>query len=157
MWYDVSRQEYHMPTPTSKNQPVHVPSQDESQFVLHPGDNDAFVRTGRQIIEACRLSISISVWLDELKEMFAQVREWCAQRPEKIQGCLAAGRGSKIVLFFVPQGKSFHFDLADEMTELNRELVTRYNIGTVEVGQIPASEIERFLDPEGTKILLSLR
>ena len=131
---------------TSENPHIHdVP---DAQFVLHPEDNDVFIRTGRQIIEACRLSISVGVWLEELKEMCSFLAQWCTQRQDKIQACVAVGRGSKVMVFFVPHGSQFNFDLADELPDLNRELVTRFNIGMVEVGQIPHSEIERFIDLE---------
>jgi hypothetical protein len=144
-----------MATSTPQREEFHIDSAKDGQrqYVLHPDDNDLFVRTGKQIIEAGRLSISIGVWLDELKEMQSLVREWCAARADKIQACLAVGRGAKILLFFIPTGTQFNFDLADELAELNRELVTSFNLGMIEVGQVPQAELERFIDIETARLV----
>jgi hypothetical protein len=125
----------------------------DGDYVLHPSNDDLFARTGKQIIEACELSISISVWLEELNQMLAEVKEWCGQRADKIMACLAEGRGSEVLLFFVPVGKQFNFDLADELADLNRSLVTDFNIGMVEVGQIPSTEVARFMDLEKVRLV----
>jgi hypothetical protein len=130
----------------------HIREQD-GDFLLHPSNNDLFAQTGKQIIEACKLSISVGVWLDELNRMLAEVKQWCGGRSDKIAACLAEGRGSEVLLFFVPHGLQFNFDLADELADLNRSLVTNFNIGMVEVGQIPAAEIRRFMDMEKVRIV----
>jgi len=144
-----------MATTTPQREEFHIDSEKdgERQFVLHPDDNDVFVRTGKQMIEAGRLSISIGVWLDEFKEMQGFVREWCAARAGRIQACLAVGRGAKVLLFFIPTGTQFSFDLADELAELNRELVTSFNIGMIEVGQVPQAELGRFIDIETARLV----
>ncbi len=91
---------------TPQREEFHIDSEKDGsrQFVLHPDDNDIFVRTGKQIIEGCRLSISIGVWLDELKGMFGYLGQWCSARPDLVQACLAVGRGSKVLVFspFIP-------------------------------------------------------
>ncbi|MFA7236228.1 MAG: hypothetical protein WC058_05120 [Phycisphaeraceae bacterium] len=35
-------------------------------LILHPEDNDLFVRTGRQVIDACGLHIGVELWLREM-------------------------------------------------------------------------------------------
>jgi hypothetical protein len=125
----------------------------ERPVLLQPATNDLFVRTGRQVIEACQLSISVEVWLDELQNMLAQVSQWCTERSDKISFCAAVARGSKVILFFTPNGSAFNFDLADDLTDLNRQIVTGYNLGMIEVAQIPLAEIERFFDPMAAKLV----
>jgi hypothetical protein len=125
----------------------------DSSIVLHPENQDLFTRTGKQIIAACQMDISVQVWLDELQSMFAEVSEWCTRRADKIKCCLAQGRGAKVLLLFVPLSEKFDFALATELAVLNRELVTHLNIGMVELGQIPDSDISRFLEVERTKII----
>ena len=56
-------------------------------------------------------------------------------------------------MFFVPPGRQFSFELADELAELNRALIAGFNIGMVEVGQIPSGEIERFVDVETAQLI----
>jgi hypothetical protein len=64
-----------------------------------------------------------------------------------VRAAFCAPRGTRTVLFFIPVSDRFDFDLADELTVLNMELVNKFNIGMVEVRQIPWDEIDRFLDP----------
>ena len=140
-----------MTTP-AKTDAKHIRESD-GDFLLHPSNDDLFARTGKQIIEACQMSISIAVWMEELNQMLSEVKAWCAKRSDKISACLAEGRGSEVLLFFVPVGNQFNFDLADELADLNRELVTDFNIGMVEVGQIPEAEVNRFMDLEKVRIV----
>jgi hypothetical protein len=123
----------------------------QSQVLLRPENDDLFVRTGRQVIEACRLSISIELWVDEVKGMFEFVSNW-AQAREEIRACHASF-GSRIALFFVPKTDSFDFDLADALVQLNAQLVSQFNVGMVEVRQIPFAEVDRFLDPTSARTI----
>ncbi|HXE54419.1 MAG TPA: hypothetical protein VN541_15460 [Tepidisphaeraceae bacterium] len=117
------------------------------EFVLHPESNDLFVRTGKQVIEACQLGISVEVWLTELSGMLERVIRWAGERATRVRSCFVSPAGSKTVLFFVPTSEQFDFDLADELTDLTSELLKEYNVGMVELGQIPWAELDRFLDP----------
>jgi hypothetical protein len=121
----------------------------ERQFILHPENDEVFTRTGRQVIESCRLGISIEVWLAERDTMFDHVRRWMQESGmgHRIRMCFAAPRGIGIGLFFVPESDSFDFDLADELAELNGQLVRSFNIGPVEMHQIPEQELGRFVPP----------
>jgi len=125
----------------------------DRQFIIHPENDEIIVSTGKQIIQGCQLSISVAVWLDELKSMVAHLQKWCSERSARVSGCYLEGRGSKILLLFIPTGTRFNFDLADELAVLNRELVAGFNIGMVEVGQIPAGDVDRFLDLEKARLV----
>jgi len=118
----------------------------ERQYVIHPHNNDAFVRLGRQVIDACQLSIGIELWLAEMRSMKTEVAEWC-RSDASAMACYSCPRGSHIALFFVPMGEEFDFDLGDRLTELGRDL-GKFNIGPLEIYQIPQSEVARFLAPE---------
>jgi hypothetical protein len=130
--------------------PVHVnESQDGArQFVLHPADDDLFVRTGRQVIEDCRLGISIELWMKELSGVLDEVRRWSIERRDRIRACYCAPTGSRITFFFAPVGEQFDFDLADNLAQFNAELLHKFNVGMVELHQIPWDEWERFLTLE---------
>ncbi len=121
-----------------------------SEFVLHPENDELFTRTGKQVIEACRLGISIEVWFHERNSMFDHVLRWVKdkERIDRIRACYAFPRGVGIGLFFVPRGESFDFDLADQLARLNAQLVRGYNIGPVEIHQLPEDELDRFIVPE---------
>jgi hypothetical protein len=118
----------------------------DPQVVLQPDNNDLFIRTGRQVIEGCRLGISIELWLEELELMQRAVHNWAAERAKLVRACYCAPRGGRIQLFFIPVSGQFDFDLADALAELNDELVRGFNIGMIEVRQVPGDELDRFLD-----------
>jgi hypothetical protein len=124
---------------------------DQRQFIINPGDDDLFVRTGKQVIDACRLGISVEVWFHELSSMLQHVRQWTQNRKEAVRACFCVPRGTRVVLFFIPTSGQFNFDLADQLAKLNGELVKQFNVGMVEVGQIPWDELDRFLDPTKAK------
>jgi hypothetical protein len=109
------------------------------------------LRTGRQLIQACQLTISLEVWKDEFRSMLEFVHKWSKAKP--VRSCFCIPRGAKLMLFFVPKTESFDFDLADELTTLNGKIHTDFGVGTVETRQIPWNEIERFLDVGMAKLV----
>lgn len=122
-------------------------------IILHPGDDDLFMLTGKQVIDACRLGISVEVWINELNAMLQKLRAWLEARRTRVRACYCAPRRTRVILFFVPAADHFDFDLADELAALNGELTKNFNVGTVEMGQVPADELDRFLDREQTPLV----
>ena len=59
-----------MSNPSTNSANVHV-SESNPNVVLRPSDNDLFLRTGKQVIDACKLDISIELWIHELASMAA--------------------------------------------------------------------------------------
>lgn len=139
-----------MATQKKKHAPSHIHEATDSgrQFIIHPEDNDLFVRTGYQVIEGCQLSISIEVWLQEIKNMFSCIHSWIQEHLDQIVSCYAVPRNAGTALFFVPLSKSFDFDLADLLAELSVRLMQEYYVGPVEIHQIPENELDRFIIPE---------
>jgi hypothetical protein len=138
---------------TKPRQHIREDANGHRQFVLHPEDNDAFVRTGRQVIEGCQLGISVEVWLDECRAMFGRVLEWATARTGRVRACYAAPRMGGITLYFVPFGETYDFGLGDELSELNVELFRGFNVGMVEIHQVPATSLDRFLPPDATVLV----
>ncbi len=139
-----------MTADAEKKSAIHVrESQDgDRQFVFHLDDNDLFVRTGHQLIEASQLNISIELWRQELDIMFGYVRDWCAARRNIVRTCLCEPRRARLMLHFIPFSEAFDFDLADGLAELDSHLSRNFkNVGHVEAGQIPWLEADRFLHP----------
>ena len=137
------QQEKSRAAPTS----IHAQRGADRQFLFHPADNDVFVRTGRQIIDACRLTISVEVWLDELEEMMKFVRTWCADN-RTVRGCICSPRAARVMLFFVPTSTTFNFDLADQLTDLDIHISREFHLGSDEVSEVPLGQADRFLIPE---------
>jgi hypothetical protein len=135
---------------TQAQPPIHIreATDGDRKVILHPDSHDLFVLTGQQVISSCNLGISIDVWVREMESMFEFVAKWSADRLQVIESCYAIPRGTKMVLFFVPKSDAFDFDLADQLVDLNAHLLTEFNIGMIEVHQIPGKEVERFLNPD---------
>lgn len=116
------------------------------QILLRPENNDAFVRTGRQVIAGCELGISIDLWIDELNSLIGHVVEWTSGHAKSVSACFIEPRPRCIMLFFVPVSSGFDFDLADELVQLNAKLMKDFNVGMIETHQIPERELDRFLN-----------
>jgi hypothetical protein len=116
------------------------------QVLLRSVDNDAFIRTGKQVIAGCTLGISIDLWIDELNSLIAHVQNWAEGHKTSVSACFIEPRPRCVMLFFVPASTSFDFDLADELVELNARLMKDFNVGMVETHQIPERELDRFLN-----------
>lgn len=79
------------------SQTIHHEVDADRQFLMHPQDNDLFVRNGRQIIDACRLSISLEVWVEEMKALGHFIRKWCEERSSKLVKCQAKFAYGRVV------------------------------------------------------------
>lgn len=123
----------------------------ERPVVMHPDSNDLFVRTGRQVIADSQLGISLELWIDEFNNLLAEVERWAEERHERVVSCFCAPRGTKFVFFFSPASPGFDFDLADQLSELNLHLCREYNVGNIEVHQIPWDEAGRFVRADTDK------
>jgi hypothetical protein len=119
--------------------------------VLRPENNDVFVSTGKQVIAACSLGISLDLWLNEMASMVRFVSEWTEKHQDSVAACFVEPRPRCTMLFFVPKSSHFDFDLADELVQLNAQVVKDFNVGMVETHQIPRDELDRFLNPEMSK------
>lgn len=127
---------------------ISVRKDGEREFVMRAEGSDIFVRTGRQVIDACRLDISIELWIEEFRSMIQKTGEWSEERSGQIRSCYCAPRNSRLVIFFCPASDKFDFDLADDLAQLNITLRQLFNIGPVDIQQIPWDEAPRFLHPE---------
>jgi len=127
----------------------------EEKVALHPGDQgkERFYRTGRQVIAHCELGISVETWFDEFQSLVAESEKWMAERSDRVRACFCSPSMTHIVLFVVPSLDSFDFELADELTELNISLLNKFNIGNLEVHQIPWVEKERFVGFNSARLI----
>lgn len=132
---------------------LHEKSLSERQVVVHPSDEDLFVLTGRQVIKSCQLGTSVELWLEEVSRAEAFVAAWCADHSGKVNLAFLVPRPSQLALFFAHSDSQFDFDLADEMTELSSQLVHEFNIGMVDMYQVPKAEISRFVDQARAKLI----
>ncbi len=128
----------------------------ERRFLFHLSNDHRILRTGREVIAACQLDISVEVWVEELNDLLLSVQKWATGQAARIAACYAVLSGGKVCLFVVPQSRTFDFDLADELATLSRTLFQQYNVGPIELGQIPAHEQDRFIHPGDARLIYGL-
>jgi hypothetical protein len=137
--------------PPSTDEPARIDHLRDSHrpFVIAPENRDLFVRTGRQVIAACNTQLRIERWLEVYEAMLGSVRDFAVEHADRVAECFAVPRNAKTVLSFVPRSTSFDFDLASNLAELQFDFQQRFEnvLGSIEVGQIPAWDRDRFLDP----------
>ena len=121
-----------------------------TSYILQTKENDLFIRTGTQIIASCQLGISVEVWFDELTSMMAAVRKWASDNSSSVRSCYCVPIGPAVVLFVSPKSACFDFDLADRLAEMNLDWKRSFNVGMVEVHQVPWAELDQFIDPDST-------
>ncbi len=136
-----------MANPRKHAEAVRIPESDQN-FLLHPEDNDLFMRTGRQVIAACRLGIGVDLWMKEARGVIQRARDWSKEHKDLVRSCFFSPESSNLTIFFVPTADQFDFDLADRLAELNSEVVRDFNVGLVELHQIPWDERFRFVSRE---------
>lgn len=141
-----------MPDAQTKKTTISEARDGDTEFFLRTGDNHLFIRTGKQIIDSCNLGISIDLWIEELTSMIQRVREWSTGE-SKIRGCYCAPGVSRVIFFFSLNAQEFDFDFADRLVDFNLQLIRDFNVGMVETRQIPAAEIDRFVDPDSTRLV----
>lgn len=135
--------------PVSKIQPTVIDERSDGDrpYLLVDDHEDRISRTGKQLIAAANLHITFEVWKSNFELMLQDVRKWCEERSAKVSRCFADVRSQGIEIFFVPNEDRFDFDLADQMAQLDRDLVNT-GVGWVETLQIPSEEVDRFVEVE---------
>ena len=117
----------------------------DARVVVDPLNRDLFVLTGRQLIESCGLQLSIQLYVDEAGLAVAELSRWAAARRAKIASIHWEPRPGHLGLYVAVASDAFDFDLADEMTDLNLRLNREFTLGRVEVFQVPAAAVGRFV------------
>jgi hypothetical protein len=141
--------------PKSKAETTRIDPLKDAQrsFVIAPENRDLFVRTGRQVIAACNTQLRIERWLEVYEAMLGSVRDFAEENSDHVAECYAVPRNAKTVLSFVPKTEAFDFELADKLATLQFDFQLRFQnlVGSIEVGQVPAWDLRRFLDPDGAQ------
>lgn len=121
----------------------------ERTFLLREND-DIYLRSGAQIIASCKLGLNVEAWMQEFQLAMEHIAAWASKNPS-VRSCYFGPPGSHLSLFFFPKSESFDFDLAFQLADLQAEVTRNFNVGAVELHQIPWREWERFLSVESSR------
>ena len=136
---------------TTQNQLVTIDesSDGDRKYILQRLNNDKFVSTGKQIIEAADLSMGIEAWRSNLADLYVDAHTMAKKFVDRVADVRLIPRHGTVHLIFVTVGSEFDFNLADELATLNirlrRELQT---YGEVEASQIPETELSQFISDD---------
>lgn len=129
----------------------------DREFVLSKLNNDVFVRTGKQIIDACELHIGVESWKSNLADLWEEISRLANQHADRVSETYLIPRSGTVHALFVTKGALFDFVLADALAELNLKLRrSRAMYGDVEASQIPTNELSQFVRDEEIRHALAV-
>ncbi|MCG8408852.1 MAG: hypothetical protein MI923_26910 [Phycisphaerales bacterium] len=139
-------------TERTKNKTPHVlDARDERSVLISPENEDRFVLSCKETIQAVQSGLGEIAFQAELKELIKHISEWVTKRIESLHACYLASRDGDLVVFSVPKSDQYDNLLADELTELDVELAEKFQYWRCQVVQIPgksSTELAAFLDEE---------
>lgn len=118
-------------------------------FILRKLNNDHFMRTGKQIIEACELHIGVEAWKQNMADLWSDITRFAGAHRGQVKRVYMLPRPGAVQVLYVTNKDEFDFDLADDLARWNiRIRRERLMYGEVEASQIPASELSQFVDDD---------
>lgn len=121
----------------------------ERDIVMRKLSNDTFVRTGKQIIDACEMQIGFEAWQQNIADLWEQMIKVARDKREKVTSLYMLPRHGTVHVLFATRHDEFDFDLADELACWNiRFRRSRGMYGEIEAAQIPESELLQFVERE---------
>lgn len=128
------------------------------QFLLNTLNNDSFVRTGKQIIDACELQIDLESWKSNVADLWLEVQALAQGQSDRVSAAYLIPRSGTVHIFLITRGRQFDFDLANALADLNVRLRRERGIyGDVEASQVPAVELPQFVREHEMGYTLAVR
>lgn len=131
----------------TKKDCIELDARDGGRFVLFtPENQDRFLMTCVDAINAAHLGQSAVVLADEITQLLQFTAEWVRENVlDKIEACYVTLREGQVVFFFVPKSRSFDFELSDLLTKLDLSIVEKYDV-PCEVMQVPSEDLGNFVE-----------
>ena len=121
---------------------------DTRRFMLRENNRDDWmVKVASQLIDACNLQTNVQLWLQEAMDLEKRVSEWCGTKPN-VGDCFASYASQGITFFLVMDSATFDFALAGELASQTHQLPSVFNVGPIEMHQIPSDEADHFVNPQ---------
>lgn len=117
--------------------PLHVTFRSVENVLVESDDEDRFLMTMNEAAHACKQAQGRKDWQEDFKRFLHHVSQWCEAHGSRVQaGFVGVGDGA-LNVFICTSREEYDFDLEDEITALDIELVNRFPWLIAEVMQIP--------------------
>lgn len=118
-------------------EPVRLTFRSEQHILVESDNEDRFMMTMREAAYACKQAQDKQEWQDDFKKFLHEVHQWCEAHAGKVEaGYVGVGDGS-LNVFVCTKSADYDFDIDDELTELDIDLVKNHPWLVAEVLQIP--------------------
>ena len=122
----------------------------DRQVTVSPQDQDRFTITVEQAAWSCQMGHQAIQYQKLLLEMFGHIHQWCQQRADKVERCLAGFQDGQWTFFFTNKTQKYDFSFGDALADLDIELAEKFNGIQCDTLQIPAQSpgrIRTFIEP----------
>ena len=119
--------------------------------VVRPDEKDRFVTTVAEAARACQFAEQALQWQQEFGEFLRFVHDWSNQHAKAIRRTYVSPAPHGLEVFIVTAGDHYRFDLDDEVSRLDLDLVTRFSRCPAHVMHVPDESpdaLESFFSPE---------
>lgn len=133
--------------------PVRLTFRSEQHVLVEPDNKDRFLITMREAAHACKRAQDERDWQEDFERFLHHVHQWCEAHKAKVRaGFVGVGDGA-LNIFIFTHAADYDFDLDDQLTTLDTDLVDEFPWLIAEVIQIPASVSEDQTFPESVVIV----
>ncbi|HLN31557.1 MAG TPA: hypothetical protein VK395_27700 [Gemmataceae bacterium] len=137
----------------ASTQPIHLTFRSVESVLVEPDDEDRFMTTSQEAAFACKQASDKKEWQEDFKRFLHAVSQWCESHKDDVHnGCVGVGDGL-LNIFIRTKHKAYNFDLEDELTQLDIDLVKKFPWLVAEVMQLPSNINEDQLFSENAIIV----
>lgn len=117
--------------------PVRLTFRSVEDVLIETDDEDRFLMTMKEAAHACKQAENEKKWQDDFKRFLHKVSQWCEAKAEHVRaGYVGVGDGA-LNVFICTKSATYNFDIEDELSDLDIELVQAFPWLIAEVVQIP--------------------
>lgn len=114
---------------------------DGGDVIVTPGDEDRFVITAQNAVEACKESHLKNQALQIFKmELLAPLNEWCTKHEQEIDSCYIPMSYRQVQVFVITKSQKYDFVLGEALSALELFFVDKG--WRISILQLPKSEEE---------------
>jgi hypothetical protein len=137
----------------NKTQPIVLDFRNVKQpITVCPDDQDRFVTTASDAARACHFFDQLNQWLDDFKGFLAYVHDWAEAHSADVSRVYVAPGLAGLEVFVVTRGDGYRFDLDDDVSRFDLDLVGKFRRCPAHVMQLPDDSnetLQSFFSPEG--------